>query len=68
VGFKDYSLEDLTDNVLPLWRLFGVLAYLPLQLFRLLGIQDRFINTMAGVESWQHWGEGRYISVRAVKP
>jgi len=67
-GFKDYSLEDLTEEVLPMWRLFGVVGYLPYKLFRLLGIQDRFINIMAGVEAWLNWGDGRYISVRVVKP
>lgn len=67
-GFKDFSLEDLTDEVLPKWRLFGVLGYVPYQIFKLVGIQDRFINVMAGVEAWLNWGDGRYISVRAVKP
>jgi sterol 24-C-methyltransferase len=67
-GFRDFSLEDLTEEVLPMWRLFGVLGYVPYQIFRLLGIQDRFINVMAGVEAWLNWGDGRYISVRAVKP
>lgn len=68
VGFKDFSLEDLTDEVLPMWRLFGVVGYLPYQVFKLLGIQDRFINVMAGVEAWLNWGDGRYISVKALKP
>ncbi|KAJ4332534.1 hypothetical protein N0V95_009638 [Ascochyta clinopodiicola] len=67
-GFGDFSLEDLTDEVLPMWRLFGVLGYVPYQIFKLLGIQNRFINVMAGVEAWLNWGDGRYISVRAVKP
>jgi sterol 24-C-methyltransferase len=67
-GFGDFSLEDLTDEVLPMWRLFGVLGYMPYQIFKLLGIQNRFINVMAGVEAWLNWGDGRYISVRAVKP
>jgi ubiquinone/menaquinone biosynthesis C-methylase UbiE len=67
-GYKDFSLEDLTDEVLPMWRLFGVVGYVPYQIFRLLGVEDRFINVMAGVEAWLNWGDGRYISVRAVKP
>lgn len=67
-GFQDYSLEDLTDEVLPLWRLFGVVGYAPYQIFKLLGIQHKFTNVMAGVETWLNWGDGRYISVRAVKP
>ncbi|KAF1956463.1 S-adenosyl-L-methionine-dependent methyltransferase [Byssothecium circinans] len=67
-GFKDMTLEDLTEEVLPMWRLFGILGYVPYQIFKLLGIQDRFINVMAGVEVWLNWGDQRYISVRAVKP
>ena len=66
-GFKDFSLEDLTDEVLPMWRLFGVLCYVPYQIFKLFGIQDRFINVMAGADTWSNWGDRRYISVRAVK-
>ncbi|KAH5376209.1 hypothetical protein HBI48_004780 [Parastagonospora nodorum] len=62
-GFTDFSLEDLTDEVLPMWRLFGVLGYVPYQIFKLVGVQDRFINVMAGVEAWLNWGNGRYISV-----
>jgi len=67
-GFKDFSLEDLSDNVLPMWRLFGVIGYVPYQVFKLLGIEERFTNVMAGVESWLNWKDGRYISVRVVKP
>jgi len=67
-GFNDYSLEDLTDEVLPMWRLFGILGYVPYQIFKFLGVQHKFTNVMAGVEAWLNWGDGRYISVRAVRP
>lgn len=67
-GFVHFSLEDLTEEVLPMWRLFGILGYGPYQVLKFLGLQDRFVNVMAGVETWLHWGDGRYISVRAVKP
>ncbi|KAF2635198.1 S-adenosyl-L-methionine-dependent methyltransferase [Massarina eburnea CBS 473.64] len=67
-GFVDYDLEDLSDQVLPLWRFFGVLGYIPYKVLRVFGLQDRAINVMAGVETWLNWKDGRYISVRAVKP
>ncbi|KAK3066072.1 hypothetical protein LTR53_017718 [Teratosphaeriaceae sp. CCFEE 6253] len=67
-GFKDIELEDYTDNVLPLWRLFGVIGAIPYDLMSLFGLQKRFTNVMAGVEAYRHWDQGRYISVRAVKP
>jgi sterol 24-C-methyltransferase len=67
-GFIDLTMEDYTDNVLPLWRLFGVVGAILYEIIRLLGLQSRFANVMAGVEAYRHWGQGRYISVRAVKP
>lgn len=67
-GFVNVQVDDLTDEVLPLWRLFGVIGYIPYQILRLFGLHTRFTNLMAGVESYLHWGEGRYISVRSTKP
>jgi len=68
VGFKHVELDDLTEEVLPLWRLFGVIGYVPYRVLQVLGLHTRFTNLMAGVESYLHWDEGRYISVKAVKP
>ena len=66
-GFKDISVEDLTANVLPLFRLLRFLGAVPYDIFRFFGLHTRFTNIMAGVEAYRHWGQGRYISVRAVK-
>lgn len=66
-GFQEIVVEDLTDNVLHLWRLFAVLGAFPYQILRLLGLQQRFTNIMAGVEIYHHWGLGRYIAIRTVK-
>ena len=41
-GFKDTIIEDLTENLLPLWRLFGILGAVPYDLLRLFGLQHRF--------------------------
>ncbi|KAK5239143.1 hypothetical protein LTR40_014805, partial [Exophiala xenobiotica] len=62
VGFMDVELEDLTDEVLPLWRLFGFIGYIPYMILQFFGLHTRFTNLMAGVESYLHWGEGRYVS------
>ncbi|EXJ80048.1 hypothetical protein A1O3_08334 [Capronia epimyces CBS 606.96] len=67
VGFIDIDVEDLTDEVLPLWRLFGVIGYIPYRTLQAVGLHGRFTNLMAGVETYLHWGEGRYISVKAVR-
>lgn len=68
VGFVDVNVEDLSDRVLPMWRLMGIVAYVPYKVLKAVGLQNRFTNLMAAVEVWVNWGEGRYISVRAVKP
>ncbi|EFR00883.1 hypothetical protein MGYG_03886 [Nannizzia gypsea CBS 118893] len=67
-GFKNVELEDLTDEILPMWRFLGFMGYLPYQVFRLLGIKERFTNTLIGVERYLGWGEIGYISVKGVKP
>lgn len=68
VGFQDVELDDLSDEVLPMWRMFGVIGYVPYHILRALGLHTRFTNLMAGVEAYLHWDEGRYISVKAIKP
>ncbi|KAM5453043.1 hypothetical protein McanMca71_007774 [Microsporum canis] len=67
-GFKDIDLEDLTEEILPLWRLLGFIGFLPYHLFWLLGVKERYTNTLIGVERYLSWGEIGYISVKAVKP
>lgn len=66
-GFNEITVEDLSDNVLPLWRLFAVLGGGPYAVLKLLGLHERFTNLMAGVETYRHWDQGRHISVRATK-
>lgn len=68
VGFKNVELEDLSEQVLPLWRLFGMIGYVPYRVLHFFGLHRRFTNMMAGVETYLNWDDGRYISVRAVKP
>ncbi|WEW62018.1 hypothetical protein PRK78_007518 [Emydomyces testavorans] len=68
VGFKSIDLEDLSERVLPFWRFLGWVGYIPYQILRPFNLQSRFTNILAAVAVYQHWDEGRYISVRAVKP
>lgn len=67
-SFVNTTVENLRDETLPLWRLFGVIGAVPYEIFRLLGVRDRFTNVMAGVEAYRNWDQGRYISVRSYKP
>ncbi|OCL15074.1 S-adenosyl-L-methionine-dependent methyltransferase [Glonium stellatum] len=59
VGFKDVNLEDLTAE--------GIIGYVPYRILQFFGLQDRFTNIMASVETYLNRETGRYISVKAVK-
>ena len=69
-GFQDVAVEDLSANIMPMLRLFFVVAYIPYFFIRLLGLQAWFVNTVAGVESYRgmHNHVWRYIAVTARKP
>ncbi|KAJ9601866.1 hypothetical protein H2200_013639 [Cladophialophora chaetospira] len=56
VGFINVQVQDLTDEVLPLWRMFGFIGYVPYRILQLLGVHMRFTNIMAGVEGYLNWG------------
>lgn len=66
-GFRSIDVVDLSDRVLPTYRLLGVMNYVPYQVFKLFGVQERFINIMAMVEIWLNHADTRYLSIRAVK-
>lgn len=66
-GFEEITVEDLSEDVLPLGRLSGWLGAVPYELMHLFGVRHRFTNVLAGVEAYRHRDQGRYISVRAVK-
>ena len=69
-GFQDVVVQDLTENIRPMARLFFFVAYIPYILFCLLGIEVWFVNTMAGVEGYRCLKKGfqRFVAVRARKP
>lgn len=70
-GFTQIDVEDITLNVLPMLKIFYLLAFLPYKLIKLLKLQRLFINTTSAVEGYlsatKHdtW---RYNIVTAVKP
>ncbi|KAK1756549.1 S-adenosyl-L-methionine-dependent methyltransferase [Echria macrotheca] len=67
-GFQDVVVTDLTENIMPMARLFFVLAIVPYFFVRLFGLERWFINTIAGVETYRGRGRWRYIAVTATKP
>ena len=69
-GFQDVVVEDLSENVRPMARLFFLVAYVPYLIICLLGLQAWFVNTQAGVEGYRVFKKHlwRYVAVTAKKP
>lgn len=74
-GFHDVQLQDMSENVLPMLRLFYLMGFVPfafvsLPLMARVGhrLGKHFTNTAAGVKAYQHRHWWRYIMVTARKP
>lgn len=67
-GFEDVRLKDMSKNIVPMLWLFYVFALVPYIIFRFLGIEHHFVNTVAGVESYRGRHIWRYIQVTGRKP
>ena len=69
-GFQDVVVEDLSANIMPMVRLFFIIAYIPFLFIRLFGLQAWFVNTVAGAESYRGMRKHlwRYVAVTAKKP
>ncbi|KAI4188836.1 MAG: hypothetical protein LQ346_005219 [Caloplaca aetnensis] len=69
-GFTDIEEIDLSENITPMCFFFFLLGYIPYLIICFLGLQDRFVNTEAGVQSYRgikrgYWGKSAY---KAKKP
>jgi len=67
-GFTDVVVRDYSENIKPMTRLFFLIAYVPYLLITLFHLERYFINTVAGVQSYQGHGRWRYIVISATKP
>lgn len=67
-GFTTVQVEDLSENIKPLTRLFYVVAYVPWLFITLFHLEKYFINTVTGVEAYRGRGKWRYVTVSATKP
>ncbi|GAP90713.1 putative methyltransferase type 11 [Rosellinia necatrix] len=68
-GFVDVRVRDLSAHIRPMTRLFYALAIVPfLLLVRLLGLERRLVNTVAGVGAYRGRDFWRYIQIVARKP
>ncbi|KAK9491183.1 S-adenosyl-L-methionine-dependent methyltransferase [Lipomyces doorenjongii] len=67
-GFEEVVINDLSINVIPMLRLFFVMAIIPYFFIRLFGLEAWFVNAVAAVESYRGRHLGRYVAVSARKP
>lgn len=64
-GFTDVHEEDLSANVRPLLRFLVVCLFVPYMIVRMLGLEARFINTVAVVMNYRRgW---KYVVVTGRK-
>lgn len=68
VGFENVAVKDLSENVLPMLRMFYLLAFVPYLIISFLGLKAYFANTVAGYEGFAYKEAARYIVVSARKP
>ncbi|TGJ84388.1 hypothetical protein E0Z10_g4382 [Xylaria hypoxylon] len=67
-GFKDVIVRDYSENIIPMTRLFFLLALIPYLFIRLFRLERWFINTVAGVEAYRGQGHWHYLAISATKP
>ena len=67
-GFESIQVMELTKHVLPMMRLFWMLAILPYFLVQFLGLEARFPNVVAGVEMYRGRNDWHYYRIMAKKP
>jgi sterol 24-C-methyltransferase len=67
-GFILESSEDLTERMIPSLKRFYRLGLIPYQIFRILGLRKKFVNTTSGVELYRYRDVFRYNAYIAHKP
>ncbi|KAI1196088.1 S-adenosyl-L-methionine-dependent methyltransferase [Nemania serpens] len=67
-GFEDVIVRDYSAKIVPMTRVFFLLALIPYLFVRLLGLERWFINTVAGIGAYLGYGHWRYLAISANKP
>lgn len=67
-GFNNVSIREMTSNMEPFMRRLYLLAFIPYNLLKLFGKERNYINTFAGVRSYQLRDEYHYLGIKAHKP
>ncbi|MDX1608469.1 MAG: hypothetical protein R3251_04660, partial [Candidatus Spechtbacterales bacterium] len=45
LGYKNIDVNDITPNITPMLNWFYKLSLIPYQIIKLLGLQERYVNT-----------------------
>lgn len=67
-GFVDIEVYDLSNNILPVVRMFYFLLLLPYMFVRLCGLENNFVSMLAGTAGYVGYDRWRFIAVSATKP
>ncbi|CRG86493.1 hypothetical protein PISL3812_03499 [Talaromyces islandicus] len=67
-GFVDIESRDISDNILPVVRMFYVVLLVPYLLVRLLGIEKHFVSMLAGTAGYVGYDRWRFMVVTGTKP
>lgn len=67
-GFVDVESRDISDNILPVVRMFYVVLIVPYLFVRLLGIEKHFISMLAGTAGYVGYDRWRFMVVTGTKP
>jgi sterol 24-C-methyltransferase len=68
-GFVDIQVDDYSENIRPMLRLFYAMAILPcFLLVKVLRLERYFVNTLAGAEGLTAQKYWRFVAISARKP
>ncbi|KAL2782627.1 S-adenosyl-L-methionine-dependent methyltransferase [Aspergillus keveii] len=67
-GFDDVTVQDYSENIKPMARLFYVLAFIPFFFVVILGLERYFINTAGRFGAYYYRSYWRYLAITATKP
>lgn len=69
-GFKNVKVDNITSHIIPMFKIFYLIAYIPYIVIKFFGLQRKFINATSAVEGYRnikkvdYW---RYNIISAVK-
>lgn len=67
-GFVNVEVQEYSDNIRPMTRLFYILAFAPYLVITALGLKRFSINTVTGVGSYKGYGSWQCVAISADKP